>query len=885
MQRRTLITYGRLAIRDARLQAVREAAHGLEILTIEQFAARLAGGFVRTINKDTLRAAILRVLPRAEIGELEAIKALPGFVRAAVDTFSKVWLSGIDLQARRSEHPRIAAIACLERALLQALPGNVLRPPDVAKLALARIAHARAIFGDIEIHGLTELSPCWRVLFSSLAAHTTMRWNAGPRDVPSWLADTDIEIETCVSTSPEVRSLSAATAKHEAIEALRWVRGLVASRQARPEQVAIATTAYDDYDDALLALRSDANLDIHFAHGIPVTATREGQACAALADIILRGLSRTRMHRLFRLSAASPGAFESFPSDWLQVLPAAAPLTRLQSWRNLIEPKDYEFGEALLEIVQMIDRGTHGARETGEALLAGKTLAIWRKALLLGPPESLEQSIEQLRTDDELEPGSSVVWAPASFLAASPRPFVYLLGLNSQRWPHLAFEDRLLSEHIIPASELDPLPVNVADTRDFTTILGTTTEQVVLSRARRDSEGRLLGRSALLAETVANSGQDTYLRRHRTPGHAYSESDRLCARPDEFAGFPQAKMAGACWKNWHSPEIVTANDGLVRASHPVVEAMLQRSQSANSLRLLLRNPIGFLWRYGLGFSVPERAEEPLNLDARATGELVHAILEQALVAIESDMGMAGADEATVAQAVESAAEEIAESWLLERPVPPKALWQKSLFDAREQSKHGLNLCDEGQYYDHAHAEVPFGGAPAKSKRENPWDSEQSVEIPQAGFFIRGYIDRLDLSADGKSAWVRDYKTGKSPKVSDDHPFVLDRGRELQRCLYAYAARAMLGPDTVIRTSLHYLKDKRDITLIEPELTLETLAIFLEFARKSMAEGNCVIGADAADAYDDLAFALPANAVNIYCRRKLPAARAAIGYAAGIWDAD
>src|SRR5690606_776032 len=130
---------------------------------------------------------------------------------------------------------------------------------------------------------------------------------------------------------------------------------------------------------------------------------------------------------------------------------------------------------------------------------------------------------------------------------------------NSSRWPRGISEDRLLSDHIIPTAELDPLPVGAADRRDFATILATSERQVVLSRARRDSDGRLLGRSTLL------QGQhEIYLRRNRVPEHAFSETDRLTARPREFRALPQAAAAATCWRNWHREEI-TAHDGLVRA--------------------------------------------------------------------------------------------------------------------------------------------------------------------------------------------------------------------------------------------------------------------------------------------------------------------------------
>src|SRR6185369_3441241 len=223
-----------------------------------------------------------------------------------------------------------------------------------------------------------------------------------------------------------------------------------------------------------------------------------------------------------------------------------------------------------------------------------------------------------------LEACESVLWMPASFLAASPRPFVRLLGLNSSRWPRRISEDRLVSDHIIPRSELDPLPVFEADRRDFQTILNSTDRQVVLSYSRRDSDGRLLGRSGLLQ----GMPEAQYLRRHRRPEHAFSETDRLVARPSEFREYAQAVSANRCWRNWLLPEL-TASDGIVRVEHPVALAILSRLQSASSLSLLLRNPLGFVWKYGLGLRAPELAAEPLILEPLAFGNLVHEVLDTA----------------------------------------------------------------------------------------------------------------------------------------------------------------------------------------------------------------------------------------------------------------
>ena len=126
--------------------------------------------------------------------------------------------------------------------------------------------------------------------------------------------------------TPAVHAVSAATAYHESIEAIRWARNLLASGEAQPADIAIAAASTAEYDDHLLSLRADANLDLHFVHGIKVTTTREGQTAAALADILIRGLSQTRMRRLAALCGADSGYFQSLPVGWTRVLPTDAPL-------------------------------------------------------------------------------------------------------------------------------------------------------------------------------------------------------------------------------------------------------------------------------------------------------------------------------------------------------------------------------------------------------------------------------------------------------------------------------------------------------------------------------------------------------------------------------
>jgi RecB family exonuclease len=880
VSRSTLVVQGRLANRGARLGAARDGRHGVQIMSFEQAAARLAGGFVRPIDDESLREAIQAVLPVTAMGELESIKLLPGMVGAAADTLHKAWRAGIELGARAAEHPRLDAIARLEAAVLAALPQGMMRPADIVAAATARVAHASAVLGPVEINGLTELSPCWRPLLALLARHVPVRWLAGPRSVPDWI-DGAVSVSSAPAASPTTSVVSAATVYHEAVEAMRWARSLLASG-IPPADIAIATTSPAGYDDHFMTLRGDANIDLHFVHGVRTVNTRDGQAAAAIADILVRGISQTRIRRLASLCGGS-APLAPLPERWLGVLPTEAPLSTIGAWNRLLArlsasdwPDGVDHTQELRAVVTLLAQGTAGAAEVGAAFLTGRALSIWRKALLAGPATSIDITLEALKQDDGLEACVSVAWMPASALAASPRPHVRLIGLNSSRWPRSIAEDRLIPDHVIPTTEFDPLPVTVTDRRDFATILATTTGQVVLSHARRDSDGRLLGRSPLLA----GYGDETYLRRNAVPAHAFSETDRLMARPADFAAEDQAAGAGACWRNWRI-EAVTPHDGLVRPDHPVVLEALGRLQSASSLKALLRSPINFVWKYALGWKAPQSSAEPLMLDSLQNGNLIHAVLDRALRGLEPSGGLAEADGPAIEAAVAAAAAEVAAEWESERPVPPHVIWGRTLFEARALSVRALsyahNLLPGGRSY----SEVPFGGSERKSNAELPWDPEARVTIPGTGFSISGYIDRLDVSADGTRALVRDYKTGKAPREA----IRLNKGSELQRCLYAFAVRELLGEHVDIVASLLYPREPLDLRLDDPGGVLDEVTGYLAVARASLTSGAALPGPDTGGAYDDLAFALPANAGATYCRRKSPAVAERLGEATLVWEAE
>ncbi len=882
--RRTIVVHTKLAGHKARVEAARANANGIQILTMDRVAARLAGGFIEPIDPDTLQDAMKAALTSTSLGELEDIKQLPGMVRAAVNTLDKVWHANIDLSA--GENPRLEALSTLEDAVLQQLPASMKRPREMVELALVRIHHAPAVLGSIEVRGHSEMSPAWRGLLTALAEVVPVVWIAGPRYVPPWLKATKVEVHQTELDIPEPKLFSCAIPHHEAIEALRWARSLIAAGTARPEEIAIAAAGPAVLDDHMMALARDADLPIHFVHGIKAVTCRDGQTAAALAEALVKGISQERVRRLFSvLNDASP-AISGLPRDWTRVLPTDAPLATVERWEQAFaqsEPADWPDGvdrsALVLNILRLLAKGPAAATEVGERFLTKLPLNLWRRALKEGPPQALPVTLTELRMDDGLEPAAHIIWTSAISLASAPRPYVRLLALNTGRWPRRISEDRLIPDHIVPIEVLDPLPVADGDRRDFATIAATA-ESITMSYSRRDVEGRLLGRSPLISDL-----KEIYLSFGHIPEHAASETDRLLARPSEFSQLPIAVSGLGCWWEWQRPEL-TLHDGLFGKKHSRIAKLFARPLSATSLRLLLRDPIRYLWKYALGWREPEEAEEPLTLDPATFGNLVHRVLQTAVATLEMGDGFGKASAKQIEAAISNAVDTVAKSWEAEQPVPPPVIWKRNLQQAKEVSARALTyplVPFPGQT---SWTEVPFGRVSEKVPQNNlPWDSTQPVEIPGTGIVIQGVIDRLDVSRDRKRARVIDYKTGRVKRNQSE--IILGGGGELQRCLYAFAVKTLLKKNGKVQAALLFprVADGEEALFSLPDVdeALTELARSIGLARKNIENGLALPGVDAADDYNDLAFALPANRVS-YFARKLPLAEAQLGKATKIWEA-
>ena len=884
---------GRYARRWHQTQAAIKGKHGLLVISMEELAARLAGGFRRSIRTDSLKAGVKEATAAGSLGALDAIKDLPGFQRAAVASLSKVWRAGLALD--ESGAPAAGSLKILQREVRSKLPKNQLPAGELANAALERAHYAPILFGRIEIHGRTELSPVWRKLLLRLSRETDVVWEAGARTTPDWLAGSDISVTCSPPSEPCLRAVSCATPRHEIQEALRWARKHLAEGVPAHE-IAIAAASPTTWDDHTMALAKAAKLPVHFIHGRPALSSREGQLAAALAEILLRGLSRTRMVRFVRLLSSLRERFRPLESEWWNHLPRQAPLLSSALWKEAaagLTPGSFADGvdhrPMLLDIIEALRPGLAGAAETGEDLFrqetpgdTEKTLEIWKKALEEGPPAALDVTLAGIRVLDDEEPGGAIVWGPASAIAAAPRPFCWLVGLTSRSWPRRASEDPLLPNHVVPQNQLDPLPIHESDRRDFCSICAMADRQVVCSRARRDSEGRLNGVSPLYPQET----EEEFLAQGRVPEHAASEGDRLMARPGEFASLPLAQSAAQTWIDWRSDKL-TAHDGMIRPGHPVLLRALYRTQSASSLVRLLRDPLGYLWTYGFGWSAPEETEEPLTLDALAFGSLLHEFLKEAVTRLEGDEsgGIAGASRDAVVSAVDDAGSVVAGRWTATRPVPPPVIWQRKCEEVRELAVTALTRDETPLPGQRTWAEVPFGSVREKNPLEAvrtglPWDASAPVYIYGTQIRIRGYIDRLDLSGDRRDARVTDYKSGKYPNKS----FQMQGGAELQRCLYAFAVKSLVETRPEVEARLVYPRASgQAMVLDDTEETLAELVTYLNAARSHFVDGRTPNGPAAEERWYALAFALPAGGKNSYLNVKRPLAERALSPLSVLWE--
>lgn len=278
---------GPLAFQMRRFTAAEINDCGLHILNLPQVAARLAGGFSIAASVEQLEPAIQEALDEGGFVELERVRHLPGMTRAVLRTLRKIWAADFDLAAAGCDrHRRILEMSLIEARLKSRLPQAAMMPRNLRDAALKRIRHAPRILGEIRIEGISFIAPVWRPLIEALREVVSVEWIAPTEADTGWFRGKIARLDPAAMTPAVV---SCADIRHEVVESLRWARQLIASGVAKPNEIAIASANTTAWDDHFLACAEGTGFRLHFSHGISALATRDGQRCAALADVLMHG--------------------------------------------------------------------------------------------------------------------------------------------------------------------------------------------------------------------------------------------------------------------------------------------------------------------------------------------------------------------------------------------------------------------------------------------------------------------------------------------------------------------------------------------------------------------------------------------------------------------
>ncbi len=227
-----------------------------------------------------------------------------------------------------------------------------------------------------------------------------------------------------------------------------------------------------------------------------------------------------------------------------------------------------------------------------------------------------------------------------------------------------------------------------------------------------------------------------------------------------------------------SSPIFTEFDGNIRPLS--MDAVNGKEQSASRLQNYAICPFRFYLKEVLMVEQVEDEDDNLMLSALDKGLLVHDILED-IVSWRSDDSSGEAPKDLLRRVAMGRFDQFAD----EHPIGHQKLFQIETQKLVEQLENWLasesNLLDAFGIASNF-AEESFG-----AKSESP----VSLTLPDdTEIFLRGQIDRIALSEDGRMGLVIDYKTGRSRNYTDVEKDPLAAGAKLQLGMYMLAARSM-----------------------------------------------------------------------------------------------
>jgi len=244
----------------------------------------------------------------------------------------------------------------------------------------------------------------------------------------------------------------------------------------------------------------------------------------------------------------------------------------------------------------------------------------------------------------------------------------------------------------------------------------------------------------------------------------------------------------------------------------------------------------------LGLKVHPEPERVFQLDPAEKGNLMHSVLEETLIRGVSEGWLKTRDGEKAAKVLEEETQKAFTKMEKEGIPGSPALWQWSRFIIRKDLERELKKVLAEKDWNPVDFEKAFG-------REG--QSEVSFTTPAGSFRLEGYMDRVDLSSDGKRIRVVDYKSGTKDGFKNDS---VKEGTKIQMPLYLWACRTLYPGKAPEEAVYEFLTAKGDYSKVtfnakDPAKVEEPLKVLLTTAAEAVEQGLFPAAAKACERCD------------------------------------
>lgn len=261
--------------------------------------------------------------------------------------------------------------------------------------------------------------------------------------------------------------------------------------------------------------------------------------------------------------------------------------------------------------------------------------------------------------------------------------------------------------------------------------------------------------------------------------------------------------------------VLTIWDGDLSSNPPqstliYVDGAMERTNkpllSATRLEMWVACPYRYFLSYHLGIAAPERPEEVASITPLDRGLLVHAILER-FIREARDGGTAPEPDESWDEGHRRLLDAVADREFRDaerRGVTGKdLLWEMARAEIRRDLHTFLDADSE--------IRKTHGVSPHSVELKFEFEMEEGgcADPPDErnNLRFRGVIDRIDVSLDGKTALVLDYKTGGTTEYTNMTDDPVRRGTRLQLPVYALAAQQMLGSGVDVKAAYWFVSSR------------------------------------------------------------------------------